>query len=114
MEFFIINSTRNDIRRYESIQREKNFDDKISETYSLVGDILKTYTSGKLPKAFNILPSIENWEEIIQLTHPLQWSPQTMFEATKMFCSNLNAELTEKFYSLIFLPAIRNDIKKKK
>jgi essential nuclear protein 1 len=91
---------------------EKKMDPRIVQTYTLLGDILNTYTSGKLPKAFNILPVTENWEEIIEFTNPLNWSPQATFEATKMFCSNLNASLAEKFYTLILLPSVRADIKK--
>ena len=37
-----------------------------------VGDILSKYRSGKLPKAFKIIPSLQNWEEVLQsLTMPL-------------------------------------------
>jgi hypothetical protein len=91
---------------------EKQLDPRIEETYRLLGDILHKYTSGRLPKAFNILPVTENWEEIIELTQPINWSPQAMYEGTVMFCSNLNATLAEKFYSKVLLPAVRADIKK--
>jgi essential nuclear protein 1 len=93
---------------------EKKLDQRVIEAYTLVGDILKTYTSGKLPKAFNIIPSTENWEELLELTKPEQWSPQAMYEGTVMFCSNLNAALAERFYVNWLLPAIRNDIRKNK
>jgi essential nuclear protein 1 len=93
---------------------EPKLDPRIIQTYTLLGDILKTYTSGKLPKAFNILPVTENWEELVELTKPETWSPQAMFEGTKMFCSNLNALLAEKFYAKVLVPAIRQDIKKNK
>ena len=29
-----------------------------------VGEILKKYRSGKLPKAFKVIPSLTNWEEV--------------------------------------------------
>ncbi len=91
---------------------EKKLDQRIVETYTLLGEILQNYSSGKLPKAFNILPVTENWEEIIELTNPLGWSPRATYEATIMFSSNLNASLAEKFYSKVLLPTIRADIRK--
>lgn len=91
---------------------EKKLDPRIEETYRLLGDILHKYTSGRLPKAFNILPVTENWEDLIELTQPIKWSPQAMYEGTVMFCSNLNAVLAEKFYAKVLLPAVRADIKK--
>jgi essential nuclear protein 1 len=91
---------------------EKKLDPRIEHTYRLLGDILQKYTSGRLPKAFNILPVTENWEDLIELTQPNNWSPQAMYEGTVMFCSNLNAMLAEKFYAKVLLPAVRSDIKK--
>lgn len=90
---------------------QKKFDPRIIEAYSIVGNILASYVSGKLPKAFNILPSTENWEELIELTKPENWSPQAMLEATIMFSSNFGSELAEKFYAKILLPAVRNNIR---
>jgi essential nuclear protein 1 len=89
---------------------QKKFDPRIIEAYSIVANILASYVSGKLPKAFNILPATENWEELIELTKPQSWTPQTMFEATIMFSSNFGSELAEKFYAKILLPAVRNNI----
>jgi essential nuclear protein 1 len=93
---------------------EKKLDSRVIEAYTIVGDVLKTYTSGKLPKAFNIIPATENWEDLLEITKPEQWSPQAMYEGTVMFSSNLNATLAEKFYTRCLLPSIRNDIKKNK
>jgi len=90
---------------------QKKFDPRIVDAYSIVGTILSTYVSGKLPKAFNILPSTENWEELIELTKPENWTPHAMYEATIMFSSNFGSELAEKFYFKILLPAVRNNIK---
>jgi essential nuclear protein 1 len=38
-----------------------------------VGLLLSRYKSGKLPKAFKIIPSLQNWEEILFITRPGQW-----------------------------------------
>jgi essential nuclear protein 1 len=93
---------------------ETKVDPRIIEAYQIVGDILSTYTSGKLPKAFNILPSTENWVDLIELTKPQLWSPQAMYEATIMFSSGLNALLAETFYFKFLLPAVREDIRRNK
>jgi len=90
---------------------QKKFDPRVVEAYTIIGNILTTYVSGKLPKAFNILPSTENWEDLIQLTKPENWTPQAMFEATIMFSSNFGSELAEKFYANVLLPSIRNNIR---
>jgi len=90
---------------------QKKFDSRVVDAYNVVGNILSTYVSGKLPKAFNILPSTENWEDLIQLTKPFNWSPQATYEATVMFSSNFGSDLAEKFYSKVLLPIVRNNIK---
>jgi essential nuclear protein 1 len=93
---------------------EKKLDPRVVEAFSICAGILKTWTSGNLPKVFNIIPSTENWEELIELTRPLEWTPQAMYEGTVMFCSNLNAALAERYYKNYLLPAIREDIRKHK
>jgi len=71
---------------------------------------LRTFKSGKLPKAFKIIPQCANWEELLYLTNPLMWSCVSTFEATKIFSSNLNAKMVQRFYNLVLLPAIRENI----
>ena len=41
---------------------------KVREMYEGVRDVLAKYRSGKLPKAFKIIPSLKNWEQILYLT----------------------------------------------
>lgn len=68
-------------------------DPKVVSTYKKLGVIMKTYRSGKLPKAFLCIPYVANWEELLYLTNPPQWSPHATFEATKIFASNLNTKM---------------------
>ena len=75
-----------------------------------MGDLLKRYKSGKLPKAFKIIPSLANWEEILYLTRPEEWSPHATYEATRMFVSNLKQEQVQRFLSLVLLDRVRDDI----
>ena len=68
-------------------------DPKVVATYKKLGVIMKTYRSGKLPKAFKVIPYVANWEELLFLSSPLQWSPHATSEATKIFASNLNTKM---------------------
>jgi essential nuclear protein 1 len=85
-------------------------DPKIVAAYKKLGVVLKTYRSGKLPKAFKVIPMTSNWEELLFLTSPEKWSRHATYEATKIFASNLNAKMAQRFYSLILLPAVRQNI----
>ena len=85
--------------------------EKVVEVYSRVGELLTRYRAGKVPKAFKIIPSLRNWEEVLLLTNPEKWSSQAMYVATKIFASNLNPKNAQRFYNLILLPAVRDDIR---
>jgi essential nuclear protein 1 len=80
------------------------------DVYRQVGDLLRRYTVGKIPKAFKIIPALANWEEVLYLTNPNAWSPHAMYQATRLFASNLNAKMAQRFYSLVLLPRVRDDI----
>ena len=67
-------------------------------------------TSGKLPKAFKVVPSLHNWEEVLYLTRPDRWTPQAMYAATRIFASNLNPKMAQRFYNLVLLDSVRADI----
>eukprot|EP00941_MAST-03F_sp_MAST-3F-sp1_P003755 g3755.t1 len=83
---------------------------KVEQVYRKVGHLLKTYKSGKLPKAFKIIPSLNNWEEVLLLTNPDDWSAQAMWRATRIFASNFNKRMAQRFFNLVLLPRVRNDI----
>ena len=83
---------------------------KVVEVYTDIGRILSRYTSGKLPKAFKVIPSLSNWEEILYLTRPDMWTAPAMFQATRIFASNLNPKMAQRFYRLVLLDAVRDDI----
>lgn len=89
-------------------------DSKVIEVYQGVGKLLSRYRAGKLPKAFKIIPSLSNWEDVLFLTEPERWSPNAMYQATRVFASNLNARMAQRFYNLVLLPRIRNDIREHK
>lgn len=84
--------------------------EKIIEVYTQVGLHLARYRSGKVPKAFRVIPSLRNWEQILQLTNPEAWTPQATVIATKLFSSNLNAKMAQRFYNTVLLPKVLLDI----
>ncbi|KAL4429375.1 hypothetical protein ABPG77_005149 [Micractinium sp. CCAP 211/92] len=87
-------------------------DPKVVEVYQGVGKVLSRYTSGKVPKAFKVIPNLQNWEEILYLTEPENWSPHAVYQATRMFVSNLNQKMSQRFLVLVLLPHVRADIRK--
>lgn len=91
--------------KYEELEEgvASTLDAKVVAAYKSLGSVLRTYKSGKLPKLFKIMPQIANWEEVLFLTKPEQWSPVSTAEATKIFCSNLNSKMVQRFYNLVLL-----------
>jgi len=73
--------------------QESQLEPKVIEAYKKLGVVLKTYRSGKLPKTFKIIPQCANWEELLFLTQPQKWSRHAVYEATKVFASNLNTKM---------------------
>lgn len=45
--------------------------------------VLSKYRSGKLPKAFKIIPALSNWEQVLYLTEPEKWTAAAMYQATR-------------------------------
>lgn len=86
------------------------FDDRVVQVYKSVAVILSKYRAGKLPKAFKVIPSLTNWEEVLYLTEPEKWSAASMLQATRVFSSNLSAAKAQRFYNLVLLPRVRDDI----
>ena len=52
-------------------------DERVINMYKEVKTILSRYRSGKLPKAFKIIPALSNWEQVYQskfYSENLKWS----------------------------------------
>lgn len=88
-------------------------DTSVIDLYKGVGKVLSRYTNGKIPKAFKHIPSFEFWEEVLYLTEPEKWTPNAMYQATRLFASR-NVKKAQRFYSLVLLPRVRNDIRENK
>jgi len=88
----------------------KDVDPAVANMYKEVGLLLTRYRSGKVPKAFKMLPQFRNWEQLLYLTEPERWSAAAMYQATRIFTSNLKEKMAQRFFNLILLPRIRDDI----
>ncbi|KAF1962199.1 Bystin-domain-containing protein [Byssothecium circinans] len=83
---------------------------KVVEVYTKVGFILSRYKSGKLPKPFKILPTIPAWETLIAVTRPDQWTPNSVYAATRLFVSS-KPQTAQQFLNSVLLPAVQDNIR---
>lgn len=88
----------------------EDIDPRVKEMYEGVRDVMKRYRSGKVPKAFKIIPKLRNWEQILYITEPHNWSAAAMFVGTRIFSSVLAQHMAQRFYNLVLLPRIRDDL----
>ena len=85
---------------------------KVMEVYNSVGKMLAHYKAGKLPKALKMLPHLKNWEDVLWLTRPDEWSPSATYACTRIFASNLNEKMAQRFFNLVLLEKCRDDIRR--
>lgn len=88
----------------------EDLDPRVKEMYEGVRDVMKRYRSGKVPKAFKIIPKLRNWEQILYITEPHNWSAAAMYQGTRIFSSVLAQHMAQRFYNLVLLPRIRDDL----
>ena len=89
---------------------ERKIPKKVIAVYIDVGHILSKWRSGALPKAFKIIPQLRDWEELVYVTNPDKWSPAVVYQATKLFASQANQSICQRFYNVILLQRVRDDI----
>ncbi|GAA5876713.1 hypothetical protein JCM3774_005924 [Rhodotorula dairenensis] len=87
-----------------------DFNPKVVDVYTKVGQLLSRYKSGPLPKAFKILPTLPMWPQLIMLTNPETWTPHATYAATRIFASNLDPKQSQKYYKEILLEKVREEI----
>ena len=61
------------------IKNNPTLDPKVTQAYKKVGVVMRSYKSGKLPKALKIIPQTQNWEELLFLTNPDSWSAHSYY-----------------------------------
>lgn len=90
---------------------EKSLDNpEVKRIYSEIGKIFTRYRSGKVPKAFKIIPNLEHWQEVLAMTRPEQWTSQAMAQAVNIFASNFDPLRAEVFYKDYLTPSVRRDL----
>ncbi|KAJ2059232.1 snoRNA-binding rRNA-processing protein [Coemansia sp. S146] len=92
----------------------RGLDSRIVQVYTKIGELLSRYKSGPVPKAFKIIPSIRNWEEVLYLTKPETWTPQATYQATRLFVSNMKPKQAQRFLTFVLLDRVRDDIAENK
>ncbi|CAN4104352.1 unnamed protein product [Withania somnifera] len=95
----LLEKSKEQSAQVSSVQPVPKLDDSIIELYKGVGKHLSKYNSGKMPKAFKHIPSLQYWEDVIYLP---------------IFASNLGVKKAERFYKFVLLPRVRDDIRKNK
>ena len=63
---------------------------EVRRVYGEIGKIFTRYRSGKVPKAFKIIPNLEHWRELLEITRPEQWTSHAMLQAVNIFASNFD------------------------
>jgi Bystin len=81
-----------------------------SHIYHRVGQLLRSYRAGPLPKPFKIIPSLPAWARILALTAPEQWSPHAAHAATRIFISNMKPPQARVFLEGVILGLVRADL----
>lgn len=79
---------------------------KVRVVYQDIAKLMSHYRSGKLARAFLIIPSLEQWEDVLELTKPSEWTPQGLFAAVRLFSSNLDGHRAKTFFNRVILPAV--------
>lgn len=66
--------------------------------YEGVRDVLQKYRSGKLPKAFKMIPHLQNWEQILYITEPSTWSAAAMYQVININTLFFDKDLDGTFF----------------
>lgn len=64
--FKLIRRTHRRLCRASPVEEDVagGLDEKVTAVYKGVGLIMKRFTTGKVPKAFKIIPNLQNWEDV--------------------------------------------------
>ena len=82
----------------------------ITDIVYRVGELLRSYRAGPLPKPFKIIPSFPAWARILALTAPERWSPQAAHAATRIFISNMKPQQARVYLEGVVLGLVRADL----
>lgn len=80
--------------------------------FNEVGAYMRKYKSGKLPRALRVVAQLNNWVDVLWLTHPEHWTPHAMAAATPVFITALKEHEAQKYVQYVLLPKIRDCLDK--
>ncbi len=98
------------LRRLDAKAEPAPVSERIRDVYAKVAVVMARYRTGRIPKAFKIIPRLANWEEMLALTQPDAWTPHATYQAARVFMSALSPRMAEVFLSAVLLPKVRDDI----
>ncbi|KAL0211683.1 hypothetical protein RCL1_005309 [Eukaryota sp. TZLM3-RCL] len=96
-----------------STENEK-FEPKVVEVFKGLNTFMRSYKSGKVPKALKMLPALKNWDEILDLADPFTWSRNGIERLTRVMVANLKPKPLQRYFENFLLPIIRNDVSENK
>lgn len=71
--------------------------------------ILSRYKSGPLPKPVKILPSVPNWQTLLDITRPESWTGNAVYAVTRIFISS-KPHVAQEFINMVLLERVREEI----
>lgn len=71
--------------------------------------ILSRYKSGPLPKPVKILPSVPNWQTLLDITRPESWTANAVYAVTRIFISS-KPQVAQEFINIVLLERVREEI----
>ena len=66
----------------------EQLDERVVNMYKSIKQILQKYRSGKLPKAFKVIPNLQNWEQVQYTFHHFHPDDNVLLDST-FFVINL-------------------------
>ena len=96
----------NDTRAAAASQLEP----ELVQIYTQIGVVMSKFRSTKFPKAFKYIPQLKNWEEALFLTNPDKWTAASVMMATKDFAHAMPEPMAQRYYNLVLLPRVRDEI----
>ncbi len=84
-----------------------------SNGVSRIGELLQRYKSGKIPKPVKILPTVPQWEGLLEYLQPDLWTANALYEVTKVF-SSAKPAASQRWLELVILDSVRDDIRETK
>ncbi|RCH78898.1 snoRNA-binding rRNA-processing protein [Rhizopus stolonifer] len=86
-------------------------DRKVAQVYKKMGQSLAHFTTvDTLPKAIKIIPSLSNWDAVLFLTCPSNWSSEAVLQITLLFLNHIKAIQTKQYFEYVLVHAIKSNL----